>query len=42
MREALKAKTITFENTVLTRKNLDKLVELLYKNIDLMASSLSQ
>jgi hypothetical protein len=40
MREALEAKEISFKNTVVTGADLDNLITLLYKNIDLMATSI--
>jgi hypothetical protein len=40
MRAALEAKEISFKNTVVTGTDLDNLITLLYKNIDLMATSI--
>jgi hypothetical protein len=40
MRQALEAKEISFKNTVVTVADLDNLITLLYKNIDLMAKSI--
>jgi hypothetical protein len=40
MRKALEAKEISLKNTVVTGTDLDNLIQLLYKNIDLMATSI--
>jgi hypothetical protein len=40
MRAALEEKGISFKNTVVTGADLDNLITLLYKNIDLMATSI--